>query len=301
MDPKYSASSSCSYSFGPRFEAAWSVQTKQSLVIETADCFGQRVGISGIALQGVSPPMRPNPATGPFYIAEANPGDTLVVKIERIKTSSLGFLVASPGIGLLGNQVVHPEQLEVAILADRVVLPGAVVLPLRPMVGVVGVATSGDVIPTTTPGPHGGNLDIRDLGPGASILLPVSQPGAGLAIGDLHATQGDGEVMQSAVEVSGEVTVRLRLVRGHAPRWPWIKTRNHWMVATAASTFEEAAAIATEEMARAVVRSSRMDTTHAGMLLSACADLRVNQVVNPRIGVRMALPTAALASFWPLD
>lgn len=69
---------------------------------------------------------------------------------------------------------------------------------------------------TIPPREHGGNLDIRYLQAGVSIYLPCGLPGCGLAIGDLHYAQGDGEVSGTALEMDGTVTVTTELIKGGA-------------------------------------------------------------------------------------
>lgn len=297
----YSAFEACAYEFGPGFEAAWRVGIHELLAVETADCYGDRVGMTESSEGSSSLGTGLNPATGPFYVERARPGDVLVVSIEELRLQAMGFLAARPGAGLLGERVLSPARCDVAIDGDHASLGPDLDVPLHPMVGVVGVATDGDRVPTTTPGRHGGNLDIRELGAGSSIYLPVAQPGAGLAIGDLHAAQGDGELMVSGIEAAGVVSIRLGLVPGQAARWPWIGTPSDWMVATAAPTLEEAAALAVAEMADVLVRHTGQDLVRVGMMLSACGDLRINQVVNPLVGVRLAIPVGVAPHLWPTE
>jgi formamidase len=79
-----------------------------------------------------------------------------------------------------------------------------------------------DGLRTYPPRENGGNMDIRDLGPGARLWLPVHVPGALLSVGDLHFAQGDGEVCISAIETGGAATFRvgLRGRDGWGPRFP---------------------------------------------------------------------------------
>ena len=69
-------------------------------------------------------------------------------------------------------------------------------------------AAAADGLRTYPPRENGGNVDIRDLGPGARLWLPVHVPGALLSVGDLHFAQGDGEVCISAIETGGSATFR---------------------------------------------------------------------------------------------
>ena len=78
---------------------------------------------------------------------------------------------------------------------------------LRPFLGVMGVAPAGEPRSTIPPGPHGGNLDCRDIVAGTTLRLPVLVPGALFSCGDGHAAQGDGEVCVTPIEC--EMTARL--------------------------------------------------------------------------------------------
>ncbi len=66
---------------------------------------------------------------------------------------------------------------------------------------------------TLPPREHGGNMDIRYLQTGVSIYLPCYIPGCGLAVGDLHFAQGDGEVTGTALEMDATVTLTTELIK----------------------------------------------------------------------------------------
>ena len=92
--------------------------------------------------------------------------------------------------------------------------------PARPMVGVVGVATDGEELSNGLAGRHGGNLDDHLHGKGAKIFFPVRQPGGMFAVGDMHASMGDGEICFTGVEIAGEVTSASTCSRASRPPGP---------------------------------------------------------------------------------
>src|SRR5881396_2446980 len=92
--------------------------------------------------------------------------------------------------------------------------------PARPMVGVVGVATDGETLSNGLAGRHGGNLDNHLHAKGARIYFPVRQPGGMFAVGDMHASMGDGEICFTGVEIAGEVDVRFDVLKGKQATWP---------------------------------------------------------------------------------
>ena len=81
-------------------------------------------------------------------------------------------------------------------------------------------------IPCGEPGSHGGNMDCKVITEDASVYLPVNVPGALLAMGDLHAVMGDGEVSVCGVKVPGEVTVTVEVIKGHDLPLPMVTTES---------------------------------------------------------------------------
>lgn len=248
-------------------------------------------------------------ATGPLRVAGAEPGDALAITFRRIEVvGDEGVMWAIPGRGVFGKQIDRMVNRIVPIRDGLAVFTDNVRIPLRPMVGVVGVAPRGSGWPewqplasvvgreplpseafTAAPGTHGGNLDCKEIVVGATVYLPVAAPGAGLGIGDVHAAMGDGELMLSGVEVQGEVEVVLSLRKGRAPRAPVVENATHLMTLGTDKTLEAAAQAAIEHMAALVQRALGCDLIEAGMLLSAAADLAVCQVVNTYPTVRLSL------------
>ena len=180
--------------------------------LETADCFSDQVPGPDDVGRGLDWGSV-NPATGPVYVEGAEPGDVLVVRIERVEVADHGVMCTGGGWGVLGR--AHRRAL-LALLVDRdgrARLGGRPALPISPMIGVIGVAPAGDDVACGTPGPHGGNMDTRLIGEGATLYLPVQVDGALLAAGDLHAAMGDGEVAVTGVEVAGAVTLQIGVRR----------------------------------------------------------------------------------------
>ena len=202
-------------------------------------------------------PSLAHPLTGPLEIRGARPGDVLEVEVLGYETDGFAWTAIWPGSGYLGDLFGRPylARWELAGgLARSEEIPG-VAVPACTHAGTIGVAPSralferalarerdlaarggrvplpdpelawppeaADGLRTYPPRENGGNVDIRDLGPGARLFLPVHVPGALLSIGDLHFAQGDGEVCISAIETGGSATVRVALRRdGWRPTFP---------------------------------------------------------------------------------
>ena len=165
---------------------------------------------------------------------------------------------------------------------------------IRPMVGVIGTAPSDEEVPCGTPGLHGGNLDSKVIQAGATVYLPVFTDGALLALGDLHALMGDGEVLVCGVEVPGRVTVRLGLVKGWRTPCPIVEAEEAFFVIWSADTLDEAchgAVRATLDLMRKSVGYSDADSL---ALLSVLGNLQVSQIVDPLKTARMEVPKPVL-------
>ena len=108
------------------------------------------------------------------------------------------------------------------------------------MVGVIGVAPESGAVSTMTPMNHGGNMDCTRIEAGCSLYLPVKAPGALLAMGDLHAIMGDGEVGNCGVEIGGRVTVRVHVLKGLALEYPMIRNSQKWITVAYGETLDEA-------------------------------------------------------------
>ena len=187
-----------------------------------ADCFGGQLTASATADDVAGLDLdRANPLTGPLRVRGARPGDALAVEILDVAPGPTGWTAVIPGFGLLAGQFPAPHVVVSDVHRDRVDFGGLAILPTRPFLGTIGVAPGApgthSVIP---PRRVGGNLDCRDVGPGATLLLPVEVDGALLSAGDAHAAQGDGEVCGTAVEVAATAWLRITVRPGAAPAAP---------------------------------------------------------------------------------
>ena len=260
--------------------------------LETADCFSDQVRGPGDIARGLDWDTV-NPATGPVYVEGAAPGDVLVVRIERLEVADSGVMCTGGGWGVLGDRIAELSWRFLTIADGRAGWEGGPRFPIRPMIGVIGVAPAGDEVPCGTPGPHGGNMDTRLIGEGATLYLPVQVPGGLLAAGDLHAAMGDGEVAVTGVEVAGAATLHVGLRRDLDLHDPLLE--NDELVTTIASapTLDEAAASATAAMAELLHTRLALELADAVMLMSAVGQVCVSQMVDPLRTVRFEMPKSA--------
>jgi amidase len=267
------------YEFSARTPPVARVTAGDRFVVETHDTSTGRIQRAEDvpAYVRVRDPRQVNPAAGPIFVQGANPGDDLVVTIEEIRLQPVGFVRVIAGAGVLQEGIAPDGVLMARVDGDHVVLGERVRLPLRPMVGVIGTAPAEGAVYTAEPGAQGSNIDINLITVGSRVHLPVHVPGALLAIGDLHATMGDGEVSGTGVEIAGEVTVRVDVAPGAAPARPWIETADAWVTTGSGPSLEDAVEQAVEELTRLLMARLGFDRTTAFLLISARGDVRIGQ------------------------
>ena len=157
---------------------------------------------------------RVNPVTGPIFVEGAHPGDVLQVELLEIEPGSWGWTAEIPGFGLLTDRFPDPWLHVWELDGGRAGFTDGVSVPLQPFCGVVGVAPSEAGLHSVVPPRRvGGNMDIKQMGVGTILYLPVEVEGALLGVGDTHAAQGDGEVCGTAIEAPMTVSLRVSIRR----------------------------------------------------------------------------------------
>jgi len=257
------------------------------VVFETCDCFHDSIKVESDTISAIDFD-HVNPATGPLYVEDAKVGDVLRVDILRIDVASQGAIVAAPGMGRIIDRVKNEETAICKIIDGYADFKG-IKLPLNKMIGVIGTAPAGEGIPTGSPHDHGGNLDCAMIKEGVSLYLPVNVEGALLAIGDLHAVMGDGEIIGAGLEIAGEVEVRVTVIKDFKYKLPLIETEDKWITLGSRKTMEEASDLAISNMVDIILDKTDLTENQAGMLLSMVGSLRVCQIVDPNMTMRMEL------------
>jgi len=260
---------------------------------ETADCFNDQIrseeqGIAQLDWEQI------NPATGPVYIEGAEVGDILKVHIQKLEIADIGVLATIPNAGLLGDEVTEPS-VKIMKISDGVVhFNEQIKVPLNTMIGVIGVAPADMGVSCGTPDAHGGNMDNKKITQGTTLYFPVFAKGALLAMGDLHAAMGDGEIMVSGVEVAGKVTVQVEVLKGRTIEHPILETDSHFYTIASDKDLLKAVKIATSTMQKLVMENLGLSFNDAGMLLSATGDAEIAQVVDPLLTARFGLSKGIL-------
>ncbi len=281
------------YAFSPGMEPAAHALPGETLVFETQDALGGQVRTEADVLTDLDF-SRINPATGPLFVEGAEPGDTLIVRVVSIEPAGSGAIVTGPGLGVLGAEIDR-HATRILSVENGVVLFGDLRLPARPMIGVLGVAPSQGSFPTGTAHRHGGNMDTKEIVAKCTVLLPVAQPGALLALGDVHAVQGDGEVCVSACEVDARVTVEIDLVKGRRTDWPIVELGGAIYVLVSLPSIEDALEEATRQAVRLIEAARDLPHEDAYMLASLAVDIGVSQLVDPNKTAKARIPAAILS------
>jgi amidase len=288
------SSKDCIYKMSPNNRPVASVEPGSTIIFETCDCFSNHIKNENQYFSSVGWDVI-NPATGPVYVEGAESGDILKVEIMDIKVSDQGVMTTAPNFGVLGDLIPEEKTKVIPIVEGKAQLNEKIQVPIKPMIGVIGTAPHTEEIPTGTPGTHGGNMDCKRIVKGATLYLPINVKGALLAMGDLHAVMGDGEIVVCGVEIPGEITVRVEVIKGEDLPLPMLIEGENIMTIASAKDLDEASDIATVNMHKFLMSKINIDVHEAGMLLSALGDLRICQVVDPLKTCRMEIP------LWVLD
>jgi amidase len=266
---------------------------------------------SGVDWNGKQVASGPNPQTGPFYVEGAEPGDMLVVSIEKLEinrgTAYSGSLLAPYAVdpaALLARADREPRRTTWLLDKAKAVARldgselGTLELPLRPMLGCIGVAPARkEAISTAAPGAFGGNMDYAGLNAGVKVMLPVSEPGALLFIGDGHARQGEGEVVGTGLETSLDVEFSVSVVKKAAIAWPRLENETHVMVLGSARPLLEALQHATSEMHRWLMTEYGLSDRGASLLMGQALEYEVSQVVDPNFTIVAKMRKSLLSGF----
>lgn len=276
------------YSFTSRNKPAEYVKPGEPVLLETEDALGGQIKSESDSLDMLDW-SKVDGATGPLFVEDAKPGDTLVVKILNIKVEEEGVIVVIPKNGILRKKRFKPSTKMVRISRGYIHFERNVRIKAKPMIGTIGVAPESGENPSGSLGKHGGNMDVKELMAGTKLYLPVFTDGALFAAGDVHAAQADGELCVSSIEVASEVLLKFSLIKGKKPEWPVLETRNSYAILACGDTLDKAAKFAAEAAVEAFMREYDWSFEKAYMFGSLAIDLQINQVVDPKKGVRAVM------------
>lgn len=254
-----------------------------------------------------------------YAVSDALPG-------VRIPNASFpGVVTTLPGPGLLADVLARETQLLEA--GGAVMNPDPDEAQPAALCGAEGTKPA-ECLRTIPPREHGGNMDIRYITTGTTVYLPCFIDGCGLAVGDFHYAQGDGEVAGTAIEMGGRMTVTTRIVENppdlsHGPHYEgptsvlgipsgrfyavtgfplkkkdsvpanlaYLDSRKIEGMSNLSGDVHLAARNALDAMIDYIVSRYGYDRTQAYMIASVAVDMRIGQLVDvPNVGVTAVLP-----------
>jgi len=298
------------------FYRRFSPENKPVLSVEPGDTIHTTtVDAGGTDEKGVTRVLGGNPETGPFYVETAAPGDTLVVHIVKLRLNR-DWAISDDGIvdratdddlaqknkDLWKNVRWHLD------LAKGIASPEKpaehlknYAVPVRPMLGCVAAA----VAPAQAPpgsgdsGRFGGNMDFNEITEGATIYLPVSNPGALLYLGDGHALQGDGELNGNALETSMDVEFTVDVIPGKRIRGPRVESATHIMAMGLGGSLEDAMRGATGSMAAWLNEDYKLTPSEVAQVLGSAAEYRITEVADRNAGIVLKINKERLQGLSP--
>src|SRR5712675_2829584 len=232
---------------------------------------------------------------GPVYVEEAEPGDTLEVRIQKIDLAiPYAYNAFGPTRGFLPEDFPYRKMKIIPLDRERMVAkfaPG-IEIPLHPFFGSMGVAPPEGFgrIDSAPPSLHAGNMDNKELVAGTTLFLPVHVRGALFEAGDGHAGQGNGEVDITALETSLVGTFQFIVRKDLHLKWPRAETPTHYITMGLNDDLNACATLAVREMIDFLVTEKHLSRDDAYMLSSVAADLHITELVDGNKGVHMMLP-----------
>ncbi|MGB9780288.1 acetamidase/formamidase family protein [Caldanaerobacter sp.] len=284
------------FAFSKENRPAIYIKSGDQIEVETMDCFSNQIQSNEDKLDKMDW-NRVNPATGPIFVEGAKEGDVLKVKIKKIEVAEKGVLATGKGLGVLGNLMEDLYSKVVNIKEGKVIFNEKLSLPVKPMIGVIGVAPKEGSINCGTPGSHGGNMDTILITEGAEVYFPVFVEGALLALGDLHALMGDGEVGVSGVEVAGKVLLEVEVIKEFNLKNPVVKTAEVTATIASAESLDRAVEIAVHDMAELFKKHTDLSIEEIATLFSIAGNAQISQVVDPLKTARFSLPNWIMESY----
>ncbi len=233
------------FSFDRSIPPVLEIDSGDTVTFETGDAAYERLAngetVEAIGLENF------NAVTGPVRVRGAEPGDALKIEVLEVQVRR-AWSVWLPGFGGLGNRTKEMHVRMIPLKDGRAHMSDTLSVPVRTMIGCIGVAPAEGKGSTFMPAyPFGGNMDLREMEAGTTLYLPVQVSGALLAMGDLHAAMGTAEPTWVSLEAAGQATLRISLEKGMKLNYPRLRVGTATYCLGMADTLEAAHQIALDE------------------------------------------------------
>ena len=254
-----------------------------------------------------------DPSTGPFYIEGALPGDTLVVRLTKVRANrssarqgsrinahavTAAYLVGAKYDPDFNAEWTLDMDKGIATLTHPTDRMKGFTVPIKTMLGCVSVAPSGeDQSRGTDLGSFGGNLDYNDNVEGTTLYFPVYHAGGLFGIGDAHAAMGDGELTGAALETSADVEFTVDVIKGEIYPQVRAETKDYLISFGVTGSVEESIQASTTQLVQWLKKDYKMSDSEVAVFLGAVLKYDVTELVDPHFNVVAKVPKAALVSF----
>lgn len=284
------------YAFAPDMQPQLTVSQGETFVLETLDCYGGQLKNTGDTMDSMEWNTT-NPATGPVYVEGIKAGDIIRINIESLKLTGNTVMATIPGSGKVKG-ICFPETTIMDNSSGDLVIPtacGELSIPVKPMIGVIGVAPAEGSFSNGVPDAHGGNMDCKLIGEGTALYLHANVDGALFGCGDVHSLMGDGEVVVCGGETPAEITLSIDKVCDVNMKTPFLVTEDLYAAIASSTDLETAYQQAIDNMYFFLSENTGLPSGDIGRLMSLVGELKFCQVVDPEYTVRFEFPRAVLA------
>lgn len=283
------------YSFEPDLTPLLTVRQNELFTLDTQDCFANQLTSNDDTLDSLDW-GHINPATGPVAVDGAHAGDVIRFDIEKLEMIGNSVMTTIPGSGAISaitestTCVMDNSDGMLSVSTNL----GDIKLPLRPMIGVIGLVPAQGSIPNGTPGVHGGNMDCKLIGQESSLYLQAQVEGGLFGCGDAHALMGDGEVLVCGAETPARVTLSATVIHEKKLPTPFLENADLYVAIASDPTMDGAVKKAIDNMYVFLTEIVGLSQPDAGRLMSLVGNLKFCQVVDPEITIRFEFPKEVL-------
>lgn len=270
-------------------KANYEVENGEIFWVEVDDCYSGQITDESILRTDIDISIM-DCAVGPIDVKGAKKGDTLCVEVLAIDFAPQGVMVTKCGLGVLGDKIDRPTTKIVPIHDGFAHFTDDIKFPLTPMIGVMGVSPAEGRIHCAVPADNGGNMDTKLVKVGSKIYFPVFQDGAGLAVGDMHACMGDGELDGTGIETAGRMCLKVTVYKDRPVERPVIETDEALYFLASRPTMDECIKVASDDAVKYIMKKFGLEFQNAYRLLTAVCDVQISELVDDNLTVRVRLP-----------
>lgn len=294
------------YAFDPSLPPALEVEPGEAFWVETNDAHRGTITDASVVYASLEDVLArlggANPVTGPIAVTGARAGDCLLVEIHEVVPAPRrghGYTCTTARV----DPALAPETVICPIAGDEVVLrsgPGELRVPLRPMIGTLGVAPAGEPRPSFQQGRDIlGNVDLPLMTAGTTVVVRAQVDGGLVFVGDAHLAQGEAEIHRAAIETEADVRLSVEVSPPEETGFVELPQLNApgflGSVAPGPGHLEDLVRDAYADLAQRLVRSHAFGLADAWRLLGAAGRVTVGQVVPPVYSALAWLPRRFLS------